>query len=65
VIGPVIGAVLATVTYDAIARPRAFEAAQPAQGTLGDIEGRRDLAAEPAAEPGRQGTGGDIPGRRQ
>ena len=29
------------------------------------IEGRRDRAAEPAAEPGRQGTSGDIAGRRQ
>jgi hypothetical protein len=61
----VIGAVLATVTYDAIARPRAFEAAEPAQGTLGDIEGRRDRAAEPATEPARQGTGGDVAGRRE
>jgi glycerol uptake facilitator protein len=64
VIGPVIGAVLATVTYDAIARPRAFEEAQPAQGTLGDVEGRGDGGTEPAAEPGRQGTAGDIAGRR-
>ena len=63
-IGPLAGGVLAAAAYDAIARPRAVEG-QPAQGALGDIEGRRDRAAEPAAEPGQQGTGGDIAGRRQ
>lgn len=63
-IGPLAGGVLAAAAYDAIARPRAVEG-QPAQGALGDIEGRRDRAAEPAAEPGQQGTSGDIAGRRQ
>ncbi|MQA74170.1 MAG: MIP family channel protein [Solirubrobacterales bacterium] len=42
VIGPLIGAVLATVSYDVIARPRAFDEPEPPQGTLGDIEGRRE-----------------------
>jgi glycerol uptake facilitator protein len=65
VIGPLIGAVLATVSYDAVARPRAFEEVEPAQGTLGEIEGRRDRVAEPAAEPAQQGTSGDITGRRR
>jgi glycerol uptake facilitator protein len=45
VIGPLLGGVLAAFSYDAIARPRAFEA-QPAQGTQGDIEGRRDRVTE-------------------
>lgn len=62
-IGPLAGGVLAAAAYDAIARPRAVEV-EPPQGALGDIEGRRDRAVEPAAEPGQQGTGGDIAGRR-
>ena len=64
VIGPVIGGVVAAMAYDAVARPRAFDEVEPAQGTQGDIEGRRDRVAEPAAEPSRQGTAGDITGRR-
>ena len=63
VIGPVIGGVVAAMAYDAVARPRAFDEVEPAQGTQGDIEGRRDRVAEPAAEPARQGTAGDITGR--
>jgi hypothetical protein len=50
---------------DAVARPRAFDVPEPAHGALGTIEGRRDRAAESAAEPGEQGTGGDITGRRR
>jgi glycerol uptake facilitator protein len=42
IIGPIAGAVLAALAYDAIARPRHFDEPQPAQGTQGDIEGRRD-----------------------
>jgi glycerol uptake facilitator protein len=64
VIGPVIGGVVAAMAYDAVARPRAFDVVEPAQGTQGDIEGRRDRVAEPAAEAGRQGTAGEITGRR-
>ena len=52
-IGPLAGGVLAAAAYDAIARPRAASA-EPAQGAQGDIEGRRDRAGEPAAEPGQQ-----------
>ena len=64
VIGPVIGGGVAALAYDAVARPREFDEVEPAQGTQGDIEGRRDRVAEPAAEPGRQGSAGDIAGRR-
>jgi len=64
VAGPLIGAVVATLSYDAVAR-RAFDVPEPAQGALGAIEGRRDRAAEPVAEPGKQGTRGDITGRRR
>ena len=64
VIGPLIGGVVAAMAYDAVARPRAFDEVEPAQGTQGDIEGQRDRVAEPAAEPARQGTAGDITGRR-
>ena len=64
VIGPLIGGVVAAMAYDAVARPRAFDVVEPAQGTQGDIEGRRDRVAEPAADAGRQGTAGDITGRR-
>lgn len=43
VIGPVLGALAAAFVYDAVAEPRrAEEAAEPAQGALGDIEGRRE-----------------------
>ena len=59
-----IGGVVAAMAYDAVARPRAFDEVEPAQGTQGDIEGRRDRVAEPAAESARQGTAGDITGRR-
>jgi glycerol uptake facilitator protein len=65
VIGPLIGAVLATVAYDAVARPRDVEEPEPAQGTQGDIEGRRDSVRETASEPAEQGTGGDITGTRR
>ena len=64
VIGPLIGGLVAAVSYDAVARPRAFAEAEPAQGTQGVIEGQRDSATEAAARPVRQGTGGDITGRQ-
>jgi glycerol uptake facilitator protein len=64
VIGPLIGGLVAAVGYDAVARPRAFDAVEPAQGTQGVIEGQRDRAPEAAAESVRQGTGGDITGRQ-
>jgi glycerol uptake facilitator protein len=64
VIGPLIGGVVAAVVYDVVARPRAFDVVEPAQGTQGDIEGQRDRVTEPPVEPERQGTAGDIGGRR-
>jgi glycerol uptake facilitator protein len=64
VVGPLIGGLVAAVGYNAVARPRAFDELEPAQGTQGDIEGRRDRPTEAAAESARQGTGGDITGRR-
>jgi glycerol uptake facilitator protein len=45
IIGPLVGAVLAGIAYDLVAAPRAAEAsrrAEPAQGTAGDITGRRE-----------------------
>jgi glycerol uptake facilitator protein len=63
VIGPLIGGVVAAAAYDAVAQPRAFEL-EPAQGTQGDIEGRRDRATEVTTGSERQGTAGDITGRR-
>ena len=62
-IGPLAGGVLAAVAYDAIARPRdaAVEAAEPPQGTQGDVTGRGDADLPPATE---QGTQGEVTGRR-
>jgi glycerol uptake facilitator protein len=66
IIGPVIGAAVAALSYDYVARPREAEAPQ---GTQGDIEGRRDAGREDLeggrqAPTRRQGTRGDVPGRR-
>lgn len=52
VVGPLLGGVLAAVAYDVVARPREFDQAEPAQGTQGDIEGRRDRVANREAESG-------------
>jgi glycerol uptake facilitator protein len=67
VVGSVLGALLAAISYDLLARPRDAEAAreaaaEPAQGTQGDIVGRR--AGEQDREPSRAPTG-DAGGRRQ
>jgi glycerol uptake facilitator protein len=70
VIGSVLGGLLAAVSYDLIARPRAAaeaadDAAAPgaAQGTEGEIAGRRVTDGERSAE--RAGTrGSGDPGRR-
>ncbi len=70
IIGPVVGAALAALAYDYVARPRAAErGAEPAQGTQGDIEGWRgaapgDAATEEAVTR-RQGTRGDVRGWRR
>jgi glycerol uptake facilitator protein len=69
VIGPLLGAVVAAISYDLLARPRAEEPAEaePAQGAQGDIVGRRPSgrggapAPRDASTPGRrQGRGGDV-----
>lgn len=62
-IGTLAGGVLAAVAYDAIARPRdaAVEAAEPPQGTQGDVTGRGDADLPAATE---QGTQGEVTGRR-
>jgi glycerol uptake facilitator protein len=42
VVGSLLGALVAAISYDLLARPRAAEpTAEPAQGTQGDIVGRR------------------------
>jgi glycerol uptake facilitator protein len=72
IIGPVLGAVLAAFAYDLIARPPGAEVApaEPAQGTQGDITGRREPAPADTGMPSRaadpaQGAAGDITGRRE
>jgi glycerol uptake facilitator protein len=60
VVGSVLGALVAAMSYDLLARPRAAEpAAEPAQGTQGDIVGRRagDEGREPAAAAASGATG--------
>jgi glycerol uptake facilitator protein len=45
IIGPILGAVLAGIAYDLVTAPRGAEPqerAEPAQGTAGDITGRRE-----------------------
>jgi glycerol uptake facilitator protein len=56
VVGSLLGALLAAISYDLLARPRDAEAAaEPAQGTQGDIVGRR---AGPREGEGSSGTSG-------
>jgi glycerol uptake facilitator protein len=64
VVGSVLGALTAAVSYDLLARPRDAEAgaaAEPAQGTQGDIVGRRAGAQD--RETSQAPTG--AAGRRQ
>ena len=71
IVGPVVGAVLACLLYDAVARPREAEAevraaeGEPPQGTSGDILGRAPEGGERAAgdrlrDVPPQGTRGDV-----
>jgi glycerol uptake facilitator protein len=61
VVGSLLGALLAAVSYDLLARPREAEpAAEPAQGTQGDIVGRRAEGRD--GEPGAQPPGPRGPG---
>jgi glycerol uptake facilitator protein len=46
VLGSLAGGLAAVLGYDLLARPRsAGRVAEPAQGTQGDVEGRRDVRA--------------------
>jgi glycerol uptake facilitator protein len=62
IVGSVLGALLAAVSYDVLARPRAADdtagaEAEPAQGTQGEIVGRRTggRGSEPEADSGAAG----------
>ena len=59
IVGAILGAVAAAFSYDLLARPRTAEeaAAQPPQGTQGDVVGRRVEDEDPAAAPPRPTTG--------
>lgn len=65
VVGSLVGGFVAAVGYDLLARPRAAEAAgaEAAQGTQGEIAGRRVSEREAVGEPA-QGTQGAVEGRR-
>ncbi len=54
-VGPVLGGLAAAFAYDAIARPRDADDTDAAQGTQGDIEGRRD-GGDPAGTSSRSAT---------
>jgi glycerol uptake facilitator protein len=61
VVGSLVGGLLAAVVYDGLARPRAAEpepVPEPAQGTQGEIVGRRVSEREAAAPV--QGTQGEV-----
>jgi glycerol uptake facilitator protein len=59
VVGSVLGAVLAAISYDLLARPRVAEAeAEPAQGTQGDIVGRRAGDRDREPPPASSGAAG-------
>jgi glycerol uptake facilitator protein len=68
VIGSVLGALIAVLAYDVLAQPRAAEVAAPAaQGTQGEIAGRRvgEREMPPAtAAGGPRGVPGEVPGQR-
>lgn len=50
IVGPLIGGLVAAIVYDVVAQPRVFGEPEPAQGTQGEIEGRRDRVGDRAAE---------------
>jgi glycerol uptake facilitator protein len=67
IVGSLLGALVAAISYDLLARPRAAEVrvgaeAEPAQGAQGDIVGRR-AGAEGRVPP--QATSGTTEGRAQ
>lgn len=63
VAGPIIGAVLAVVVYDLVARPLRELPETAEQGTAGEIVGAREPRSELAGAA--QGAAGDIPAARQ
>jgi glycerol uptake facilitator protein len=70
IVGSMVGGLLAALSYDLVARPRAAEAtAEPAQGTQGDVVGQRDDRAgggSGAAASGRRRSGGnDVRARKR
>ncbi len=64
VAGPIIGAVLAVVVYDLVARPISEVPEMAEQGAAGEIIGAREPRDEEAAAA-RQGLAGEVPGARQ
>jgi glycerol uptake facilitator protein len=71
IVGPALGALVAAITYDLLARPREVEAvAEPAQGTQGDIVGRRAdgrgrESSSSAGGSGRRRSKGDVRAQRR
>jgi glycerol uptake facilitator protein len=71
IVGPALGALVAAITYDLLARPREVEAvAEPAQGTQGDIVGRRAdgrgrESSSSAGGSGRRRGKGDLRAQRR
>jgi glycerol uptake facilitator protein len=68
VVGSVLGALLAAISYDLLARPRdADAAAEPAQGTQGDIVGRREggQGGESPSTAGPRRSKGDVRAQRR
>jgi glycerol uptake facilitator protein len=62
VVGSLLGALVAAISYDQLARPRAAEVsgeapAEPPQGTQGDIVGRREPATADSAAAGERRRG--------
>ncbi|WP_113702573.1 MIP/aquaporin family protein [Nonomuraea lactucae] len=62
--GPLIGAVLAVLVYDLVARPAREVPETVEQGAAGEVVGARDPRAE-TAEDAAQGTTGEIPAARR
>jgi glycerol uptake facilitator protein len=68
VVGDLAGGLLAALAYDVLARPRLAEpVAEPAQGTQGEITGRRVSERQDAAQPQGATTvpGGDVRQERE
>jgi glycerol uptake facilitator protein len=72
VVGSVVGALLAAISYDVLARPRdADAAAEPAQGTQGDIVGHRaggkgrESSSATDGAAGRRRSKGDVRAHRR